>query len=76
VADPRNLNAKASITDITAEVKNDQQESVMKLTQAHEMFTKIIHSALHKDLQLSQKSTRWVTKMLYEDLKKGKGESV
>jgi hypothetical protein len=76
VANPRNLSAKASITDITAEVENDQQESVMKLAQAHEMLAKIIHSALHKDLQLLEKSTRWVTKMLYEEMKKGKSESV
>jgi hypothetical protein len=30
VVDSRNLNAKASITDITAEMENDQRESVMK----------------------------------------------
>jgi hypothetical protein len=76
VADPRNLAAKASITNTTAEVENDQQESVMKLVQDHEMLIKMIHSALHKDLQFSQKSTRWVTKMLYELMKKRKSESV
>jgi predicted Zn-dependent protease len=76
VAYPRNLKAKASITDITAEVENDQRESVMKLAEAHEMLAKMIHSALYKDLQLSQKSTRWVAKMLYEEMKKGKSESV
>jgi hypothetical protein len=48
----------------------------MKLTQAHEMLAKMIHSALHKDLQLPQKLTRWVMKMLYEEMKKGKSESV
>jgi hypothetical protein len=76
VAEPRNLNARDSITNITAEVENDQPESVMKLAQAHEMLDKMIHSALHKNLQLSQKLTRWVTKMLYEEMKKGKRESV
>ncbi len=76
MADQRNLNSKASITDITTEVENDQQENVMKLAQVHEMLAKMIHSTLHKDLQLSQKSTRWVTKMLYEGMKKGKSESV
>jgi hypothetical protein len=42
VADPRNLHSKAFITNITAEVENDQRESVMKLAQAHEMLAKII----------------------------------
>jgi hypothetical protein len=72
VADLRNLNAKDSITDITAEVENDQRESVMKLAQAHEKLANMIHSALHKNLQISQKSTRWVTKMLHDEMKKGK----
>jgi uncharacterized membrane-anchored protein YhcB (DUF1043 family) len=76
VADPRNLNAKYSITNFTAEVENDQQESVIKFAQAHEMLAKMIQSAFHKNLQLSQKSTRWVTKMRYEEMKKGKRESV
>jgi hypothetical protein len=53
VADQRNLNAKDSITDITAVVENDRQENVMKLTQAHEMSANMIHGTLHKDLQLS-----------------------
>ncbi len=66
VADQRNLNAKASLADIAAEVENNWRESVMKLALAHEISAKMIHGALHKDLKLSQKSTRWVTKMLYE----------
>jgi hypothetical protein len=47
-------------------------ERVSWLAQAHKMLAKIIHSYL----QLSEKSTRWVTKMLYEEMKKGKSESV
>ncbi len=70
VADQRNINAKASLADIAAEVKNDWRASVMKLALAHEISAKMIHGALHKDLKLSQKSTRWVTKMLYEEIKK------
>jgi hypothetical protein len=42
----------------------------MKLAQAHKMLAKMIPGALHKDLQLSQKSTLWVTKMLYEEMNK------
>ncbi len=30
----------------------------------------MIHAALHKDLQLSKKSAWWVTKRLYEEMKK------
>ncbi len=30
----------------------------------------MIRVALHKDLQLSKKSARWVTKRLYEEMKK------
>ncbi len=70
MADQRNLNVKTSIADITAEVENDWQESDMKLAQAHEMLAKMIPVALHKDLQLSQKLTLWVTKMLYEEMNK------
>jgi hypothetical protein len=53
-----------SIADIAAEVENDRQESVMKLTQAHEVSAKMVHATLHKDLLLSKKC-RWVTKMVY-----------
>jgi hypothetical protein len=38
-ANQRSLNAKASIADITAEVENDQWESVKKLAQAHDIST-------------------------------------
>jgi hypothetical protein len=37
VADQRNLNAKASIADITAEIENDQLENVRKLSQVNIM---------------------------------------
>jgi hypothetical protein len=47
--DQRHLNAKVSITDVTAKVENDQRESVRKLAQAHGMLTKMIHSS--QDLQ-------------------------
>ncbi len=42
-----------SIADITAEVENERQESVMKLAQAHDVSVKMIHATLHKDLPLS-----------------------
>ncbi len=34
------------------------------------MLTKTVHATLYKDLQLSKQSARWVTKMLYEKMKK------
>jgi hypothetical protein len=30
----------------------------------------MVHATLHKDLQLSKKSTSWVTKMLDDEIKK------
>ncbi len=45
--DQRNLSAKVSIADITAKVENDQWESAMKLTQAHNVSAKM-------NLQLSK----------------------
>jgi hypothetical protein len=63
--DQRNLNAKAFISNIAAEVENDRKESVMKL-----MSAKMVHATLHKDLQLSKKSAWWVTKMVYKEMQK------
>jgi hypothetical protein len=37
VADQRNLDAKASIANITAEIENEQLENVRKLAQANIM---------------------------------------
>jgi hypothetical protein len=34
------------------------------------MSNKTVHGSLHKDLQLSKKSARWVTKLLEEEMKK------
>jgi hypothetical protein len=31
----------------------------------------MVHPTLHKDLQFSKKSARWVSKLLYEEIKKG-----
>ncbi len=52
-ADPRNLTSTVSIADIAAELENDRRESVMKLTQAHNVSAKTVHTTLHKDLPLS-----------------------
>jgi hypothetical protein len=42
----------------------------MKLAQAHDMLTKMVHATLHKDLQLSKKSARWLIKMIYYAMQK------
>ncbi len=60
--DQRNLITKTSITEIAPEVENEQQESVLKLAQVHDMLVKMVHVTLHKDLQRSKLSARWVTK--------------
>jgi hypothetical protein len=52
-ADQRNITVTVSIDDITAEVENDRRESVMKLSQAHDVLVKMVHANLHKDLPLS-----------------------
>ncbi len=52
-ADQRNFTATMSIADITAEVENERRESIMKLTQAHNVLVKTVHATLHKDLPLS-----------------------
>ncbi len=69
-ADQKNLNTKASITNITASVENDQQENVWKLAQVLGVTIKMVHATLLKDLRLSKKSARWVSKLLYEEMKK------
>ncbi len=52
--DQRNLTAKAYSTSMAAKVENDHRESVMKLTQGHDVLAKTVHATLHKDLQLSK----------------------
>jgi hypothetical protein len=60
-ADQRHFNTKASIT-YTAKVDNGWQESVRKLTQAHDVLTKMVNTTLHKELlQLSKMLARWMT---------------
>jgi hypothetical protein len=39
-------------------------KNVKKLAQAHGMMTKMVHATLQKDLKLSKKLARWMTKLL------------
>jgi hypothetical protein len=52
------------------EVENDWRERVRKLAQALDVLTKMVHTTLHKDMALSKKLARWVTKLFYEEMKK------
>ncbi len=69
-AEQRNLNAKASIADITSEVENDYWEIVRKLAQAQRMSTNMVHATLHKDLKLSKKFARRLLKLTDTEMKK------
>jgi hypothetical protein len=60
VADQRNLNAKASMTNITPEMETDQRESVRKLAQAYDVLAKMLHPTLHKVLKLFRRLASWV----------------
>jgi hypothetical protein len=65
VAGQRHLKADASIADIAAEEENDWQKTVRRLAQAYSVLAILNGPAtLHKDLQLSKKFARWVTKLL------------
>jgi hypothetical protein len=68
-ANQRNLTAKASISNISAEAENDRRESVRKLAQAHEESAQNGSRCSHENLQLLNKSARWVTKWLYLEMK-------
>jgi hypothetical protein len=47
-ADNRHLCAKTFITNIGAEVENDQLENDRKLAHAYGLLTKTIHATLHR----------------------------
>jgi hypothetical protein len=53
-ADQKNLTVTVSIAEIAAEMENDRRESVMKLTQDHDVSAKTVHATLHDDLPLSR----------------------
>ncbi len=61
---------KVSIMDIAAEMENDRQESVVKLAQAMVCLQKQFTPLFIRIQQLSKKTARWVTNMLYEETKK------
>jgi hypothetical protein len=62
-ADQRNLNTKASIADMAAELENDWQR--MSGNSA-----KTVYAALVRTAKLSKKSARWVKKWFFLEMKK------
>ncbi len=72
----RHLNTKASISLINAEVENDQWESDSSVAQAYGMSPEMVSATLLKDLSLSNKSARELTKLLDMNMKKGASQDV
>ncbi len=54
-ADQRNLNTKASIADMAAELENDRQENVRKLAEALDVSAKMVYAPLMRTVKLSKK---------------------
>jgi hypothetical protein len=67
--DQRNLNTKASIADMAAELENDRRENVRKLAQALDMSARTVYAALLRMAKLSKKSARWVKKRFSLEMK-------
>ncbi len=70
MADQRNLNTKASIADMAAELENGRRENVRKLAQAVDVSAKTVYAALMRTVKLSKKSARWVKKQFSLEMKK------
>jgi hypothetical protein len=71
VANQRNLNTKASIVDMAAELENDRRENVTKLSQTHDVSARTVYAALMRMAKLSKKSARWVKKRFFLGDKEG-----
>jgi hypothetical protein len=69
-ADQRNLNTKASIADMGAELENDRRENVTKLSQAHDVSARTVYAALMRTADLSKMSARWMKKRFSLVMKK------
>ncbi len=69
-AEQRNLNTKAFIADMAAEVENDRRENVRKLAQAHDVSARTVYAALMRTAKLLKKSARWVNKRSSLEMKK------
>jgi hypothetical protein len=51
------------IANSAAEVEKNQRDSVRKLAQSMKVLATMVHTTLHKDLQLSKKLARWLPKL-------------
>jgi hypothetical protein len=57
-ADQKNLNTKASIADMAAELENDRRENVRKLAQVLDVSAKTVYATLMRTAKLSKKSVK------------------
>jgi hypothetical protein len=55
---------------MAAELENDRQENVRKLTQALDMSVRTVYAALMRMAKLSKESARWVKKRFSLKMKK------
>ncbi len=68
----KQLRNQVFIANITDESESDSHVSVRKFPRAHSVSTETIHVMLQKDLNLTNKSARWVLKLPNDDMKKSK----
>ncbi len=66
----RKIRSPAFIADVAAAIKQDWRQTVRQLAQVHGVSKNTIHHALKEDLNLSKKLTRWVPKLLTDEMKK------
>jgi hypothetical protein len=73
--DQRKLNVRSNvqklafITNVATDIKKHWRVTVRKLDPGHGVWRNTIHNTLHKALNLSKKSARWVPKLLIDEMK-------
>ncbi len=69
-ADRRHLKAKAFVPNIAGKVEYRPARDCQEICSGPWHITKMVHATLHKDMKLSKKSARWVSKLMDEEMKK------
>ncbi len=69
-ADQRHLKAKAFVPNIAGKVEYRPARDCQEICSCPWHITKMVHATLHKDMKLSKKSARWVSKLMDEEMKK------
>lgn len=65
----RKIRQPAFIADVATAINGNRRLTVRKLASTYGVSNNTIHNTLHKDLNLSKKSARWVPKLLTDDMK-------